>query len=352
FLYLLSLFYKKDVKEIPSWKVLLIFIITLPLMSVIAVILVVLFAFSIFSYFFFSSWFILYGAYLIAKNIDNRLKRHKYRKITRGLTFSSGTLFSLFLLVIFFVPALGILDIIYTFIPELSLYPGLNLGVRVLFIIVGLTIIAFAFLSLVFLSRKIFNAWIGIFSVLVVVYTYYFVVKLFIAVNSVGSGGSSPIFTQIIMIFLDVFIILYSISTLMGSQAELLSRKFKMKRFGLDTILIWLLFSKVAYEFIHFFPYEWLQGLPYIESMTFLNEAIINLLRNVFVIIFFMSILVILGLYEIKKYNTNEKRFMHKIDEEVRKTLSFEQEMKYYIEQSEKKFIAPDDDEEKSNQNI
>lgn len=347
FLYLLSIFYKKDIKEIPSWKVILIFVVTLPLMSLAGVILVALFAFSIFSYFFFSSWFILYGAYLIAKNVDNRLKRHNYRKITRSLTFSGGVLLSLFLLVIFLVPALGILDIIYTFIPELSLYPGLNLGVRVLFIVVGITIICFAFLSLIFLSRKIFNAWIGIFSILVVIYTYYFVVKLFIAVNSVGSGGSSPIFTQILMIVLDVFIILYSISTLMGSQAELLSKKLKMKRFGLDTILIWLVLSKVTYEFIHYFPYGWLQSLPYIQSIAFLNDAIINVLRNIYVIIFFVSILVILGLYEIKKYYSNEKKFMTKIDQEIRQTLSYKQEMEQYAELSEKKFAVPDYDEER-----
>ncbi|MFX1497409.1 MAG: hypothetical protein ACFFBH_07775 [Promethearchaeota archaeon] len=350
FLYLLSIFYKKDIKEIPSWKVILIFIVTLPLMSLIGVILIALFAFSIFSYFFFSSWFILYGAYLIAKNVDNRLKRHNHRKITRSLTFSGGILLSLFLLVIFLVPALGILDIIYTFIPELSFYPGLNLGVRVLFIVVGIAIIGFALLSLLFLSRKILNAWIGIFSILVVIYTYYFVVKLFIAVNSMGSGGSSPIITQIVMIFFDVFIILYSISTLMGSQAELLSKKLKMKRFGLDTILIWLVLSKVTYEFIHYFPYEWLQVLPYIQSMAFLNDAIINVLRNIYVIVFFVAILVILGLYEIKKYYSNEKKFMTKIDEEIRNTLSYKQEMEHYAELSEKKFTITDYDEESENE--
>ncbi|MFX0148442.1 MAG: hypothetical protein ACFE8E_11945 [Candidatus Hodarchaeota archaeon] len=348
FLYLLSLFYKKDIKEVPSWKVVLIFILTLPLMFGIAVILVALFAFAIFSYFFFSSWFILYGAYLIAKNVDNRLKRHNNRKITRSLTFSGGVIFSLFLLVIFFVPALGILDIIYTFIPELALYSGLNLGVRILFIIVGVTIIGFAFLCLVFLSRKIFNAWIGIFSVLVVIYTYYLVAKLFIAVNSVGTGGSSPIFTQIVMIILDVLIILYSISTLMGSQAELLSKRLKPKRFGLDTVLMWLVFSKVAYEFIHYFPYDWLRGFPYIDFIAILNENIINILRNVFVIIFFISILVFLGLYEIKKYNNNERKFMLKVEGQVRESLSITNEMEHYEELSEKKFGTTDNDEELS----
>ncbi|MFW9946825.1 MAG: hypothetical protein ACFFDX_08355 [Candidatus Odinarchaeota archaeon] len=350
FLFLLSMFFKKDIKEVSSWKIIIIFLVTLPLMFFISVILVAIFAFSVFSYIFFSSWFILYGAYLISRNVDERLKRHNFRKITRSLTFFGGVIFSLFLLVIMFVPALGILDIIYTFIPELSTYPIIILGVRIFFIIVGLIIAAFAFLTLVGLTRKSFNAWIGIFAILVVIYTYFLVVKVFIAVQSVGGGGSSTLITQILMIIIDIFIILYSISTLMGSQAELLSKRVfqKSTRISLDTILLWLVFSKVAYEFVHYFPYDWLQGLPYIDFMAILNESTVNLLRNIGIIIFFVGVLVILGLYEIRKYNINEKKFMVDIDKQIRETLSLKEELEYFTELSEKKFREIDQEEETS----
>ncbi|MFX1495502.1 MAG: hypothetical protein ACFFBZ_14555, partial [Promethearchaeota archaeon] len=350
FLFLLSIFFKKDIKEVSSWKIIIIFLVTLPLMFFISVILVAIFAFSVFSYIFFSSWFILYGAYLISRNVDERLKRHNFRKITRSLTFSGGVIFSLFLLVIMFVPALGILDIVYTFIPELSTYPIIILGVRIFFIIVGLIIAAFAFLTLVGLTRKSFNAWIGIFAFLVVIYTYFLVVKVFIALQSVGGGGSSTPITQILMILIDIFIILYSISTLMGSRAEILSKRvFKEStRIGLDTILLWLVFSKVAYEFVHYFPYDWLQGLPYIDFMAILNESSVNLLRNIGIIIFFIGVLVILGLYEIRKYNINEKKFMVDIDKQIRETLSLKEEMEYFTELSEKKFREIDQEEETS----
>lgn len=350
FLFLLSIFFKKDIKDVSSWKIIILFLLTLPLMFFISVILVAIFAFSVFSYIFFSSWFILYGAYLIARNIDERLKRHDYRKITRSLTFSGGVLFSLFLLMIMFVPALGILDIIYTFIPELSTYPIIILGVRMLFIIVGVIIVAFAFLTLVGLTRKTFNAWIGIFAILVVIYTYFLVVKVFIAIQSVGGGGSSPPVTQILMILIDIFIILYSISTLMGSQAELLRKRVfkKSMRIGLDTILLWLVFSKVAYEFVHYFPYDWLQGLPYIDFMTILDEFIINLLRNIGILIFFVAVLVILGLYEIRKYNVDEKKFMVDVDKQIRENLSLKGEMEYFAKLSEKKFSEINKEEEPS----
>jgi len=317
-------------------------------MFFISVILVAIFAFSVFSYIFFSSWFILYGAYLIARNIDERLKRHNYRKITRSLTFSGGVLFSLFLIVIMFVPALGILDIIYSFIPELSTYPIIILGVRILFIIVGVIIAIFAFLTLVGLTRKTFNAWIGIFAILVVIYTYFLVVKVFIAVQSVGGGGSSTPITQVLMILIDIFIILYSISTLMGSQAELLGKRVfkKSMRIGLDTILLWLVFSKVAYEFVHYFPYDWLQGLPYIDFMAILNESIVNLLRNIGILIFFIAVLVILGLYEVRKYNFTEKKFIVDVNKQIRENLSLKGEMEYFTELSEKKYGEIDKEKE------
>jgi len=348
FLFLLSIFFKKDIKEVSSWKIIIIFLLTLPLMFFISVILVAIFAFSVFSYIFFSSWFILYGAYLIARNIDERLKRHNYRKITRSLTFSGGVLFSLFLIVIMFVPALGILDIIYSFIPELSTYPIIILGVRILFIIVGVIIAIFAFLTLVGLTRKTFNAWIGIFAILVVIYTYFLVVKVFIAVQSVGGGGSSTPITQVLMILIDIFIILYSISTLMGSQAELLGKRVfkKSMRIGLDTILLWLVFSKVAYEFVHYFPYDWLQGLPYIDFMAILNESIVNLLRNIGILIFFIAVLVILGLYEVRKYNFTEKKFIVDVNKQIRENLSLKGEMEYFTELSEKKYGEIDKEKE------
>ncbi len=71
FTFLYSLFAKKDVKEVAAWKVLVTFFLSLPLMVVLIPILVVLFGFSIISYIFFTSWFILYGAYLSSKRLDN-----------------------------------------------------------------------------------------------------------------------------------------------------------------------------------------------------------------------------------------------------------------------------------------
>ena len=108
----------------------------------------------------------------------------------------------------------------------------------------------------------------------------------------------------------------------MGSQAELLSKKIGIKRIGVDSVLIWLVFSKVAYEFIHNYPFTLFSGFAYIDFIDVLDEAIINLLKNIGVLIFFLIILVALGFHQIKKYNLNERKFKDKVDQEVKDLLS------------------------------
>jgi len=108
----------------------------------------------------------------------------------------------------------------------------------------------------------------------------------------------------------------------MGSQAELLRKRIGIKRIGVDSVLIWLVFSKVAYEFIRNYPFNLFSGFVYNDFVNFLDEAIINFLKNVGVLVFFLIILVSLGFNQIKKYNLNEKKFKDKVDQEVKDLLS------------------------------
>jgi hypothetical protein len=108
----------------------------------------------------------------------------------------------------------------------------------------------------------------------------------------------------------------------MGSQANMLFKRLKLKRVGLDTILIWLIFSKVAYEFAHNFPYSWLAGLPYIDILSFLDESIVNLGKNIGGIIFFILILGVLGVYQMHKYSKREELFKDQVKQDVKMLLS------------------------------
>ena len=316
FTFLYSLVAKKDVKEIASWKVLLVFFLTLPLMFFLIPIMVGIFLFSIFSYFFFTSWFILYGAYLSSKRLDDSLKRRVHSSFYRVFQFFGGSILSVTLLVGYIFGSQAIGDWVGLTFTQ-AVYDTLNYVV----IFIGIIVVLFIIVGIVFMFKKIFNAWLGIFSLSVVIYTFYLLVKLFLALRSIG-GEKSSTTTQVIMLLVDLFILVYSISTLMGSQAELLSKKIRIKRIGVDSILIWLVFSKVAYEFIHNYPFSLFSGLPYIEAINILDESIINLLKNVGVLLCFLILLVVLGFYQIRKYNLNERRFKDKVDQEVKDLLN------------------------------
>ncbi len=316
FTFLYSLVAKKDVKEIAAWKVLLTFFLTLPLMFFLIPLMVGIFLFSLFSYIFFTSWFILYGAYLSSKRLDDSLKRRVHSSFYRAIQFFGGSLLSIVLLVAYLLGAQTIGDMVGLTFTQ-GVYDTLNYAV----IFIGIIVITFIIIGFVFMFKRIFNAWLGMFSLSVVIYTFYLLIKIFLALRSTG-GVESSIATQIIMLIVDLFILLYSISTLMGSQAELLSKNIGIKRIGVDSILIWLVFSKVAYEFIHNYPFTLFSGFAYIDAIDLLDESVINLLKNIGVLLFFLIILVALGFHQIKKYNLNERKFKDNVDQEVKDLLS------------------------------
>jgi len=316
FTFLYSIVAKKDVKEIASWKVLLTFFLTLPLMFFLIPIMVGIFLFSLFSYVFFTSWFILYGAYLSSKRLDDSLKRRVHSSFYRVIQFFGGSLLSIVLLAAYIFGSQTIGDLVGLTFTQ-AVYDTLNYAV----IFIGIIVILFIIVGVVFMFKRIFNAWLGMFSLSVVIYTFYLLIKIFLALRSTG-GVDSSITTQVIMLIVDLFILLYSISTLMGSQAEILSKNLGIKRIGVDSVLIWLVFSKVAYEFIHNYPFTLFSGFAYFDFIDLLDEAIINLLKNIGVLLFFLIILVALGFHQIKKYNLNERKFKVKVDQEVRDLLS------------------------------
>ena len=332
FTFLYSLIAKKDIKEVTSGKILLIFFLTLPLMFFLIPIIVGIFLFSIFSYIFFTSWFILYGAYLSSKRLDDSLKRRVHSSFYRVIQFFGGSILSMVLLTAYLFGAQNIGDLIgLTFTQDV--YDTLNYVV----IFIGIIVLIFIIVGIVFMFKKIFNAWLGMFSLSVVIYTFYLLVKIFLALRSTG-GEETSFTTQIIMLIVDLFILLYSVSTLMGSQAELLSKKIRIKRIGVDSVLIWLVFSKVAYEFIHNYPFALFSGFAYVDYISVLDQDVINLGKNYGVLFFFLILLVTLGFYQITKYNLNERKFKDKVDQEVKDLLSPVE----FIEQVKEPLHAPE----------
>ena len=316
FLFFLSLLSKKDINEYPPWKVALFLIISLPIMLLISIILIILFAISIISYFFFTSWFIMFGSYLVGNKVDTKLRKTKFKSFLRFLIFFGGTIGSLVLLY-FFIVGPSLIDLSDIVGPSLVdnfdrlRVPPYFYGV---YVIVGIVIIGLAIICLIYMFRKHFNGWFGIFAPLASIYTLFLVLKIYLGLDAGETATVSSIWTDIGLIAVDLLILLYALSTLMGSQAELLSKRFK--RFGIDTVIIWLILSKVSYEFIHYFPYEVFEGVNFLwlSELAEWDNVFINTWKNILVLGFFILLLAFLGMYEIIKYAKDKKKVKEEID--------------------------------------
>ncbi|MCK4371246.1 MAG: hypothetical protein KAW03_09275 [Candidatus Lokiarchaeota archaeon] len=298
FLFLLSLVSKKNIFEYPPWKVIVFLLISLPIMALISIILILLFVISVITYFLFTSWFILYGCFLMGKRVDRQaFKTPKAKPFIRTLIFIGGLAGSLALLYLFIIlPTLVDLSVI-TETP--IIFPWYLNGV---YIVVGAILVVLAIVIIVYKFKKVFNGWFGIFTLLATFYTLFLVIKIYLGLVDSKSVGFGPIWAYLSMIIPDMLIIFYSLSTLMGSQAELLSKR--LKRFGLDTVIIWLILSKVTYEFVHYFPYEIFNivPIPWIRWFAIVDNDLVNLIKNIAVLGFFVLLLIIIGIYEIRKY--------------------------------------------------
>ncbi len=298
FLFLLSLVSKKSIFEYPPWKIILFLLVSLPIMALISIVLILLYLISVITYFLFTSWFILYGCFLIGRRVDKQaLKTVKAKPFIRILIFIGGLTASIFFLYLFII-APKLFD--FSVISDEPMPWYLN-GV---YILVGAILIGLAITIVVYKFHKVFNGWFGIFGILVSFYTLFLVIKIYLGLTPTKTTGFGPIWAYLTMIIPDLLIIFYSLSTLMGSQAEFLSKK--LKRFELDTVIIWLILSKVTYEFIHYFPYDLLSGIniPWIQWFADnIDNDLINQVKNIAVLGFFVLLLIIIGLYEIMKYS-------------------------------------------------
>jgi len=334
FLFLLSLISKKNIFEYSPWKIVLFLLISLPIMLLISIILILMFAVAIITYFFFTSWFIFYGCYLIGKKVDEKLVSDGGgKRFLRVIIFFGGFAVSLLFLYLFIIgPTLFDFSIILK-TPSEDAFPWyLNL----VYLVVGGVLIGLTITCIVYMFKKSFNGWFGIFAILVSFYTLFLVLKIYLGYVGRGTDPEElgSIWAYLSIILPDLFIIFYSLSTLMGSQAELLSKR--IKRFGIDTIIIWLILSKVTYEFIHYFPYNILQDvniawIPWINEMSALDDRLINYWKNIAVLLFFIVILVIIGIYEIHKYH-KERQKPREEGLEEEKEISLPESSKYELQ--------------------
>ena len=125
--------------------------------------------------------------------------------------------------------------------------------------------------------------------------------------------AASGIFVSLLL--LDLFILIYSISCILGSQGEILAEK--LPRFKQETLLLWLIFSKISWEYAANFPYGTLgivQGIG-IQEVQILG-ILLRVVVSVVVLIIFIVLTIVFGVKGIRRYG-DEIELMKKGKEDL-----------------------------------
>ncbi|MHA1491238.1 MAG: hypothetical protein ACTSRI_16510 [Promethearchaeota archaeon] len=263
---------RKNLKELPFKNIFIYCLIALPLMIIFIYISLILFIIAIFSYIFITSAFSIYNCYIFGIKIDEKI--YQWPRIisffVRWGEFIGGILIAVVILV--WVYTIGL---IYGFTINPIGVAFASISIVIIILIVILSVFAGIF---IIIGRL--NAWLGIYYIWVAFYSMYL---MFSAFYNLGELVGMNIFIyKLILYIFDLFLILFTIGSLVGKRSELISKKLHVKS---DSILIWLIFSKAAYEFASTLP-----------------DMNIETIRAIGGFILFLPLMFIMGLYGVFHY--------------------------------------------------
>jgi hypothetical protein len=112
-------------------------------------------------------------------------------------------------------------------------------------IIIMIIMVCLAVIGILTLIVKRLNAWLGIFFLLVTLFTIFLMLKAFYTLASSGDPTQN-LALQILLYLFDLGLIIYTIATIIGEKSEKISETLKIMK--VDAIIMWLIFSKAAYE--------------------------------------------------------------------------------------------------------
>ncbi|MHA1725068.1 MAG: hypothetical protein ACTSXH_09560 [Promethearchaeota archaeon] len=312
FLLFFSMVSKKNIEEYPTYQVIILFFISLPFLFLIFIFLVILALIAVLIYIFLSSWFIIYWCYTTAYQIDMKLKTRRFHRFLRGLELIGGFIISLILLGIFTTGC--IIFIVF-------LKPDIPIFINIVYLLIGIMFISLFVYTLHFsIKNKILIGWMGIFFLLNSIYTFYLVIQVFL---SLSGSETTTLNAQIGLYVLDIALLIYSVSTIISEKAKILAEKIRW--FGIDTALIILIASKACYDFYNNFDYNLIQFVPILKNYLQFDMIIwitsdLSLYKNIGVLIFFILLIIIISIYEIRKQGNQElemvmKEFKEEIEE-------------------------------------
>jgi hypothetical protein len=302
FLWFISLFRKK-IRDFSIRKLILLFLIDIILMIILVFAIIVIIMVAVFSYIFLTSYFIVTGCYRAGKERDEKLYYKKGAWLLRRIQYWGGFFFSITLLIIFLI-ATG------TAAEE----TGVTVLLLIAYIAVILVLVVLAIYGMfISLIQKRLNGWLGTYFVFITGYTFYLVLKVFMRLYG-GTGGETPLYQVIALLFLDLFILLYSIGAILGKQGEVLTEEIKV--FDKDTVLLWLIFSKAAWEFATNFPWG---TFGVIQAFGIRDPSelgvLLNLIAACTILAIFFFLIIIYGFYGIHQYGKEKEQLKAKRDE-------------------------------------
>ena len=273
-LFILSFF--TNIRELRVPFVILIIIITIvitPFILFFGQVIGFLYHQAILSYVIIVSLFSLFGAYLFGKNVDE----YVYTKfpsplnhITRWFEFLGGILLGIYIIYLAFI------------------FTGSRLILVTTIIIIAL--IALAAFSLIFLITGKFNAWLGMFSIYVGLYFAYLILSFLFALELANQPGAYPFLIRIIIASFDILILLYTTGILLG-RGDIIGKKIKV--ISADTILMWLIFSKAAYELA-----------------ILINPSLVSITNRWLLLVYtvLVGIVGLIGIFSYRKYRKKRKK--------------------------------------------
>jgi ribosomal protein L40E len=198
--------------------------------------------------------------------------------------------------------------LILAIVISLSVIGGTVITVGAVVIII--IIIFFGIIGAVHSLRGRLYAWMGIFFVWVAIYSIYLMIAILYSILSTDGGTTSSIPVQIALYFLSLFLLLNTIGGLLTEKSDVL--KAKLRIFGPDTILMWLIFSVASFEFGAVVP-----------------DSQLVIIRYVIVYVFFIPLLIFMTIYGIRNYDKiSKERIIQKLEKEAKKEGVIEQTQK------------------------
>ena len=302
-LFLVALLSFKNLAEMSRKRliisIIIAIILTLLFFNIALFVFSVLFIIAIISYIVITAIFTMYYFYELGVKIDDYLYKlpGSLAKFERRSFFIGGIIISIAALVGASIAAEAITG---------GTQENVGINTSVIAIVIIIVIIILSIIGgIQARSQGRLHAWMGIFFVFVAIYTIYLMISIIYTKISEG-GGTSSIPTLILLYIFNLFLLLNTIGSLIGDKAQVIKEKLKI--FGSDVILMWLIFSVASFQF----------------ASGGIEESELDLLRTVIIYVLFIPFLIIIGVYGIYNYKNiveerESKKGIKQLEEEAKK---------------------------------